>query len=93
MSYAPQSQIIYYLSPVHSTNPSGLPSLFGLPNINNSFISAIYFSKTVHEFFLELEAINNKLGSYTQFEKAFKNKKILLDTIKKLSESDLIELG
>ncbi|KAF0361240.1 hypothetical protein F8M41_014170 [Gigaspora margarita] len=75
---------------VHSANSYSLSSS---PNMNNSFISAIHSSKTVHRFFLELEVINNESGSYTQFERAFENDKILLDTIKELSESDLIELG
>ncbi|KAF0366911.1 hypothetical protein F8M41_013583 [Gigaspora margarita] len=60
--------------------------------MNNSSTSAIHSSKTVHEFFLELEVINNESGFYTQFERAFENEKILLDTIKELFESDLIEL-
>ncbi|CAG8853601.1 35559_t:CDS:1, partial [Gigaspora margarita] len=67
--------------------------LSGSPNMNNSFILAIHSSKTVYEFFLELEVINNESESYTQFERAFENEKISLDTIKELSESDLIELG
>ncbi|CAG8797152.1 15854_t:CDS:2, partial [Gigaspora margarita] len=89
MSYAPQPQIIYYPALVYSANSY---SLSGSPNINNSFTLAIHSSKTVHKFFLELEVINNESGSYTQFERAFENKKISLDTIKELSESDLIEL-
>ncbi|CAG8827718.1 33567_t:CDS:2, partial [Gigaspora margarita] len=75
---------------VYSANSYGLS---GLPNINNSFTSAIHSSKAVHKFFLKLEVINNESGSYTQFERAFENKKISLDTIKELSELDLIELG
>ncbi|CAG8807201.1 3506_t:CDS:1 [Gigaspora margarita] len=90
MSYAPQPQIIYYPAPVYFANSYSLSSS---PNINNSFTLAIHSSKTVHEFFLELEVINNESGSYTQFERAFENEKISLDTIKELSKSDLIELG
>ncbi|KAF0424489.1 hypothetical protein F8M41_006581 [Gigaspora margarita] len=72
MSYAPQPQIIYYPAPVHSANFYGLS---GSPNMDNSFTSAIYSSKTVHEFFLELEVINNESGSYTQFKGHLKMKK------------------
>ncbi|KAF0481611.1 hypothetical protein F8M41_023530 [Gigaspora margarita] len=74
---------------VHSANSYGLS---GSPNMNNSFTLAIHSSKTVYEFFLKLEVINNKSGSYIQFERAFENEKILLDTIKELSESDLIKV-
>ncbi|CAG8643973.1 6476_t:CDS:2, partial [Cetraspora pellucida] len=73
----------------YSANSYGLSDS---PNIDNSFTSAIHSSKTVHKFFLELEVINNESESYTQFKKAFENEKISLDTIKELSESDLIEL-
>ncbi|CAG8444365.1 22044_t:CDS:2 [Gigaspora rosea] len=84
-SNEPKSKALF-----HSTNTFGLS---GPPNTNNSFTSAIHSSKIVHKFFLELKVINNESGSYTQFERAFENEKITLDTIKELSESDLIELG
>ncbi|CAG8833356.1 2509_t:CDS:2, partial [Gigaspora margarita] len=86
MSYAPQSQIIYYPSSVHSASPFGL-------SVTHSSTPVTHSSTTIHGFFLELEAMSNESGSYTQFEEAFKNEKITLDTIKELSESDLIELG
>ncbi|CAG8832299.1 20191_t:CDS:2, partial [Gigaspora margarita] len=56
----------------------------------------IYYPAPVHSAnsynLSELEVINNESGSYTQFERAFENEKFSLDTIKELSESDLIEL-
>ncbi|CAG8563531.1 29924_t:CDS:2 [Gigaspora margarita] len=54
----------------------------------------IYYPALVHSTnSYKLEVINNESGSYTQFERAFENEKNSLDTIKELSESDLIEFG
>ncbi|CAG8855864.1 36396_t:CDS:2, partial [Gigaspora margarita] len=52
MPYSPQSQIIYYPSPVHSALPSGP---FGSLNMNYPSTSVTHSFTTVREFFLELE--------------------------------------
>ncbi|CAG8787544.1 32897_t:CDS:2, partial [Gigaspora margarita] len=88
-------QIVRLQFPSQSTNSNNtLP--YGMsytPQPQIIYYPAHYSSKRVHKFFLKLEVINNESESYILFERAFENEKILLDTIKELSESDLIELG